>query len=351
MVNTGDVNIKVKVDTTELQKLSKDIKKQMPEFAGYAMSVMFFGMAMQRVFTNIARTSTKAFQDVMHSVEGTITQFDMLEGSMQYLGFSIGAALEPVIAYLIPIIDAVAEWVNENPKLTAGIISIGIALGAILMTAGMLKLAFDGFAGTLVALKAASVAWGVSLGAVVGWAAVAIAAIVLLVAAWKTNFLGFRDFMKGFFGGMWTFIKGFFSGDLGMMWEGLKQSMVSLLKFIGNIAAGLAALIYNAFAFIFNSINGLMIGLVRKALELTKSLIQGVNSMLPSKFQIGTGGLDRALSSLNSFQNALNIGYISPDDVKQTAQNVTDMRVFNINIDRNTDQGVVDSIVSAVKRY
>ena len=53
----------------------------------------------------------------MHSVEGTVTGFDILNGELKYLGFNIGSALEPVVGFLTPIISAVSEWVQEHPKL------------------------------------------------------------------------------------------------------------------------------------------------------------------------------------------------------------------------------------------
>ena len=59
----------------QLQKLSKKGQKA---FAGWAMSIMFFGMALKRTFDAIWKSSTKTFQDVMHSVEGNITSFDIL---------------------------------------------------------------------------------------------------------------------------------------------------------------------------------------------------------------------------------------------------------------------------------
>lgn len=113
-------------------------------FAGWAMSIMFAGMAVQKTFDSIWKSSTKTFQDISHSVEGTTTGFDIMEGSMKYLGFTIGSALEPVVMFLVPIIDKIADWVTENEKLTAAIVVGGLALGTLAMYIGMVKLAWDG---------------------------------------------------------------------------------------------------------------------------------------------------------------------------------------------------------------
>jgi hypothetical protein len=121
------------------------LKKVQKPFAGWAMSIMFAGMALQRFSMSIYKFGTKAFQEISHSVEGTVTNTDMLQGSMKYLGFTVGQALEPVVAFLIPIIDKISEWVERNPKLTATITTLGIALGSIFMVGGMGVLAINGF--------------------------------------------------------------------------------------------------------------------------------------------------------------------------------------------------------------
>jgi hypothetical protein len=128
-----------------LTKLSKELKGVTVPFAGYAMSIMFFGMALQKTFSAVTKFGTKAFQDIQHSVIGTVTQTDMLEGSMKFLGYTIGQALEPMVSYLIPIIDNISDWVDKNPELTSGIVGIGIALGAIFAIGGSGILALNGF--------------------------------------------------------------------------------------------------------------------------------------------------------------------------------------------------------------
>lgn len=130
-----------------LSKTTDAMKAQQPEFAGYAMSIMFFGMAMQRIFLGIWKTSTKTFQDVMHSVEGTVTNTDRLNSSWEYFKFAVGSALDPLMGWLAPIIASIAEWVAQNQRLVATIVGLGTLLGTLFMSGGALKLAWDGFVG------------------------------------------------------------------------------------------------------------------------------------------------------------------------------------------------------------
>ena len=133
---------KVKKSMTDTANAAKRTNVQ---FAGWAMSLMFFGMALKRTFSTIWKSSTKTFQDVMHSTEGTVTQFDLLEGSLAYLKFGVGDALSPIVGYITPIVDKLSDLVNEFPKITAGLITAGIAFGTLFLVGGSGKLALDGF--------------------------------------------------------------------------------------------------------------------------------------------------------------------------------------------------------------
>lgn len=155
-----DLNANQKI----LDKTNLKAKQSKREFAGWAMSMMFFGMALKKLFDGIWKSSTKTFQDVMHSVEGATTQFDMMEGSLAYLGFTIGEALEPIVAYIIPIIDAMQQWAEEHPELTAGIVAIGLALGTLFMVGGMAALAINGFIDLGLKIGAAEVSASALLG-------------------------------------------------------------------------------------------------------------------------------------------------------------------------------------------
>ena len=129
-----------------LKDSTKGLKKHRAAFAGWAMSIMFAGMALQRVSNQVWSNGTKAFQDIAHSVEGTATQFDMLEGSMKFLGFTIGQALEPVAAWLVPIVDHISDLVMENEELVAGFTITSAVLGGLFSVGGMGVLALNGFA-------------------------------------------------------------------------------------------------------------------------------------------------------------------------------------------------------------
>ena len=144
-----NVNSVMKTTLTKQEQLNQHTKRFKKPFAGWAMSIMFAGMALQRYSMALYKFGTKAFQEISHSIEGNVTNVDKLEGSMKYLGFTVGQALEPMLEWLIPIVDKLAEWVEKNPKLVAGATKWGIALGTLAMTFGMLVLSVRGFSEAL----------------------------------------------------------------------------------------------------------------------------------------------------------------------------------------------------------
>jgi hypothetical protein len=147
-------NVALANDALKTQR--KLLNNAQPPFAGYAMSIMFAGMALQRFAKQVSQFGVKAFQEISESVAGTATNATMLQGEMKYLGYTIGSALEPVIGYLIPIIDNISEWVEKNPKLVAGLTVLFAVLGTAMAVGGGLKLAIDGFTGLKVALLGVS---------------------------------------------------------------------------------------------------------------------------------------------------------------------------------------------------
>jgi hypothetical protein len=134
------------------QKLNKLLKPQ--QFQMWALSIMFMGQAMTNAFNSMWRVSSKTFQDVMHSVEGTVTGFDLLNGSVTYLQFSVGQALEPFAQALVPIIDSLSEWINQNPELFRTLTAIFATLGTAMSVGGSFTLFKDGVDGLVGAFKA-----------------------------------------------------------------------------------------------------------------------------------------------------------------------------------------------------
>lgn len=237
--------------------LDKRINKNRFQFQGWALSVLFFGQALQRTFTSIAKFGISSFQEISHSVEGVVTNTDMLDGSMKYLGFTIGEALEPVIGFLIPIIESIANWVDEHPKLTAVIITGGIALGAFLTLLGLSVLSFNGlFEGVTKAItifgKLKSMLAGMDLVSLLKTGA--LIAGLILVVTWIYK-------MQEAMGGWGEFVKSVLRGVL------------RVIFMLAGALWGVVMEVFNALKFIWNG----LVGLVEWGINL---IIKGVNELI-----------------------------------------------------------------------
>ena len=277
--------------------LDKQTKKNKVEFAGWAMSIMFFGMALKRTFDTIWKSSTKTFNDVMHSVSGSVTSFDMLDGSLKYLGFSVGQALEPVVMYLIPIIDKISAWVNENQKLTAGIvIALGV-FGTFFSVLGSGVLAFNGFKEAAILLGPALKGIGAALsGLSLPVVLTVIAAIAAAMLIWNNNigdiqgiawdlldifgtsFASIIDDLKLTFSGLWEFLNGLFTGDFQLVIDGFGKMWKGVGGLIETVMLTAATVTWNLFAGLVNLIKDLFVNLAKLMVD---AIITGIDKMMP----------------------------------------------------------------------
>lgn len=304
-------------------KLNKAMTGGRAAFQGWAMSLMFAGMALQKMFMGIAKASIATFNDISSSVEGGTTGFQLLEGSVKELQFVIGAALEPVVAILMPIIDMIIDWVSQNQKLTADFIVWGTIIGTILMVLGMVTLAIVN--GIIPAVQILMVhfttlsvfvqGWAILLGtSVLAIFAVIVAAVIVFVAMWKSNFGGIRDFVKGTFGTIWetvkslfgnikeifsgvmTFLDGLFTGDINKIMAGFIKIMLNAISFVIKLFMGLGDIAWNVFAFAFNAIKDLFAGIIKVIIGAINKLIAVANKIPGVNIgMVGTGVLDKIM--------------------------------------------------------
>jgi len=319
---------------TELGRRS--IEGSRKQFQAWALGIMFAGMIIVNTMKQIWRASSKTFNDVQHSVEGSVTGFDILTGSMQYLGFTIGAALEPIAMFLAPIIDKIADWVTNNEELVRTLFIFILAFGAILLTVGQFSLAINSLLDMFGKLKVAmNVGWlsdffgflsGIGLGGILG----IIAAIAALYVAWKTNFGGIRDFVKNTFNIIWSTIKsvfgniteifsgffmllkGIFTGDFKLLWNGAVKIVLNAIAAIIKIVWGIGTVMVNVGIFIINTIKDIMFSAIKLIIGGIQVIAGWVDNVFGTNF---AAAIQTAKDKVTSWQNALTIDYVSGDTV------------------------------------
>jgi len=133
---------------TGMENLSGKMKQASSEgrgmgqsFDGAALSLMFFGMQLQRIFGGIIRSGVSTFNTVMGQLEDTTTEANRLAGAFTFFKFEVGQAMQPLLGALTPIVAKVGELADRFPGLTRKILTFGAALGGLLIAGGSIRLA------------------------------------------------------------------------------------------------------------------------------------------------------------------------------------------------------------------
>lgn len=302
----------------QINNLTKEVKKAQPPFAGYAMSIMFAGMQLKRMSQTLATFGISAFNDVMHSVEGTATSADMLTGAFKYLGFTIGQALEPVLAWLVPIVISISDWISQNQELVAMLLSLSWVLGTVLFVAGGLKLAFDGLYGTFIALSdvyagivaaltspitlpiigaaaATYIAWKTNLGDIQGL-------VSNTVDIMNTTFDSLGEDVKLMGSGVRKVFKGMLENDTKLTTEGMSDLMQGSVSFIIDLLYGLGATFANIGIWFGNVWKDAMYGTIYTIIYLIETTINALGKGISPVFDLVVGlmnGVDKLRKRFN----------------------------------------------------
>lgn len=348
--NMGMATKSTKAGTMALQRMSMEINKQKHKFQGWAMSIMFAGMALQRMAQSIWNFGTKTFTDIAHSVEGLTTNTDDLNNTWTYLGFTIGQALDPVAEILVPIVEQIADWVSQNEELVAGLVVAAAIFGTLFAVIGSIVLAVAGFieafsiigpaassAGTAIseAFTAVSTTLGTGFLATVG---LIVGAIAIIVAAWQTNLGGIQDFFKEtfmgiftvissvfsniikIFGGFFKIIKGVLSGDFSLIWEGLTDIVKNAVAGILKLLVGIGSAVYNIFMFVLNVIRDGFFNTISLIIGAIQGIIKAANN-IPG-VEIDTSKFDSAIKGIQQQKLEGRLEYISSDKVAEMVSGI-----------------------------
>ena len=120
------------------------LQKMGIRFTETQQKLIQFGSETERVKA-IQEGFAQNLRETTDTVKGYDVQMGRLKQQFGEIQESIGKALQPAFTKLaealVPIIDSVTSWIEENPKLTTGIIVLTGALGALSVVLGVIGLA------------------------------------------------------------------------------------------------------------------------------------------------------------------------------------------------------------------
>ena len=292
----------MKGSSKSVDKTTDAMNRQRKGFPAWALSIMFFGMMLKRVFDTIWRSSTQTFRDVMHSVEGTTTSFDKLEGAMTWLKFVAGQALEPLAEAFTPIILAVADWISENEELFRSLMLITGILGVFFLGVGQLALGLAAVKSLFTSLikPIAKFAWWVGKGVVkaVTWLVRGFSASALVIGLviwyfiellleglkdWRARWEDTVETFKLVFKHFTNFFKHLINGEWREAIKSIGAIYQEIFKWIGRVIIRNTADSINALINMFNR--------VAKALGFS-----GTSFRIDSEQVIRTLGINRGSS-------------------------------------------------------
>jgi hypothetical protein len=333
------VNGEINTGRKRIKSLNAEVKKGMNQFPVWAISLMFFGQIMVQTFTNIWRASSRVFNDIAHSIRGTVTGFDRLTASMTYLGFVVGQALEPIAFFLVSIIDRISKWVSENENLVRVLMIVLGTVGALFSVVGILALGFNAIVTAVSTLSPALLAIGKAVAAlglikVIAIIAAIIGILYILYVAWQENFGGIRDFVTETMGIVWSTIKGVFdsikqilggflkiirgiiTGDISLIRSGVLDIIEGLVKALIHIVFGVVSVFQNVNTLILN----IIIDLGKAILKLGVGIVEGFVDGLIKMAEIAINVVNAIIKAFNKVRG-VNIPTINAEQSFKTIRN------------------------------
>ncbi len=160
-----------------------------------------------QIIENSAGTAGKVAKDMLNNFNGAKT---MMGSAFEGLQISIGKIFLPVLTDLARTLTVVIGWMNTLAQTRVGKFIIaaaaGLSVGIIAVTA--FSGAWAGLAFVLPVVKAALLSIAGAVGAI-SWPVWAVAAVVVgLYLAFKTNFMGIADIVKGWWDTIQLTVKG-----------------------------------------------------------------------------------------------------------------------------------------------
>jgi len=313
----------IKKVSKELNEQGKVIKKSITttksfvrQFQAWALSMLFFGMAIKRFFSGITKTSVQSFKKIMESSGYAGTAIQQLSAHFEYLKFTIGSAIDQVLMRFLPmiinIVMALARWVREHPGLVTALLGLGIAIGTLLMLFGIFWLGINGIIDMMIKFGLASVS---TSGKIVGLGKVFTTVFTMM----KTMALWSLGLIKSAFAAAFGWIIAnpilalmvalaifvlyltarFKTVDGALAW--LAVGFNALATIVARVFAGVAGAVVTMFAIAWD----IVATFINKAIDGYNFLASITPGMKTVSFSLDTGAAEAAMSRFSQLDSDL----------------------------------------------
>ena len=268
----------------------------------------------------------------------TENQMALLGNNLNVLKINIGSALLPAINQLaqavIPVVQSMATWAQQNPDLVTQIVAItGAVLGAITVLGG-LALAFTAVSSGIAAVSA--IAGGVA--AVIGAISLPVVAVVAAIAALVTA--GVMLYQN------WDTVK----AKATEIWNSVSDSVGGAVQSIADWFSNAGKEIQNEFSVIGNGVKSAMSAIsstVSSVWNGLKSIVSSAMSAVSSTVSSAWNGIKNAVSSaINAIKSVVSAGLGLLSSVFRTQFNIIKTVVSTV---MNAIKALVQGDIQGVK--
>jgi hypothetical protein len=142
----------------ELRRVAQETKtaaKEAGRFKGEWLSVMFFGMAIQRAFGGFLRAASQTFNRVTEGTAQANNGLTQMSAAWEFFKYSFmetllnSALFEHIVKFALMLVEKWGDLSDKTKELVADVVLFAAALGTAMATAGIIKLGMAGQATVL----------------------------------------------------------------------------------------------------------------------------------------------------------------------------------------------------------
>lgn len=270
------------VTKKEVAGAFRSVQRESNRFKGELLSMMFFGMAITRVFGGFLRSSFQSFQKTTEGTNMANNALTRLTASWEFLKFSLINALldNPFFAYLIESSIRLVDRFNNLNDSTKGwfgaIVGVTVAVGGLMTAVGLVGLGIEGVIKSFALLGTVATAAIAKINTALVWLAAnpivllisSLLAIIVVLFMLRQKFGSFGNALKAWAGAIGLAILLVFQSIL----SGVEFVIDALLVLIANVLAAASraarALGFTKLAGQLSSFAGTLSGIIEKKIDI-----------------------------------------------------------------------------------
>jgi len=242
------------------------------------------------IANNAWEENTALTEEARKRLETTSARMGILKNVLVDVGITVGDFIVPILKqfvdWLMPVIDNIQKWINENPTLAKTIAIISGIVGGLLLVLGPLLIMLPGIATALGILSTVFLTLLSPISIVIGIIAALVAAGIAIVKNW--------DWIKDKASSIWNGIKMFFLGVWVSIRDIFKKHWDKILAILFP-AVGLPILIARNWGTITKIVS-----------DIWDNVVNGIKSTWTNVVDFILSGVNWLIDKVNSVINLIN---------------------------------------------